>query len=250
MKRILGVILFWCCILQLSAQSSFGGNQRVNLKLINAIRQKEDSLKKQFAAMHLTWPLKQIYVRSFKYDSQLEVWVRGFKNEPFKLFKTYKICALSGALGPKRIEGDYQVPEGFYYINEFKPNSNYHMALGLNYPNASDMVLSDSSKPGADIYIHGSCVTVGCIPIMNAQIEEVYLLASYAHNQGQDFIPVHIFPIRYNVEKSKEFLAKTSKNDVGYQKFSGRLKEVFDFFEQNKKIPLISINKKGEYVPL
>ncbi len=249
MKQWLGVFLFLCCLTQLTAQSS-ARNQRMNQKLANTILQKEDSLKKQFEAMHLTWPLKQMYVRSFKYDSQLEVWVRGQKNEPFKLFKTYNICALSGALGPKRIEGDYQVPEGFYYINVFKPNSNYHMSLGLNYPNASDLVLSDSSKPGADIYIHGSCVTVGCIPIQDAQIEEVYFLASYAHEHGQDFIPVHIFPIRYNVEKSKAFLAKTTKDDVEYQKFSGRLKEVFDLFEQSKKIPLISINKKGEYVAL
>jgi murein L,D-transpeptidase YafK len=110
--------------------------------------------------------------------------------------------------------------------------------------------LSDSTKPGNDIYIHGSCVTVGCIPIRDTQIEELYLLASYAHDQGQDFIPVHIFPIRYNVEKSREFLVKSTKDDPEYQKFSGRLKEVFDYFEQNKKIPLITINKKGEYVAL
>ena len=250
MKRLRWIFICLFSVSQVSAQSAAAVNQRMNPKLINNLKQKEDSLKKQFEALHLTWPFKQIYLRSFKYDSQLEVWVRGQKNEPFKLFKTYKICALSGSLGPKRIEGDYQVPEGFYYINEFKPNSNYHMALGLNYPNASDQLLSDSSKPGADIYIHGSCVTVGCIPIQNAQIEELYLLASYAHNQGQDFIPVHIFPVRYNVDRSKEFLAKTSKDDLTYQKFSGRLKEIFDYFELNKKLPLISINKKGEYVPL
>ena len=124
------------------------------------------------------------------------------------------------------------------------------MALGLNYPNASDLLLSDSTKPGNDIYIHGSCVTVGCIPIRDTQIEELYLLANYAHEQGQDFIPVHIFPIRYNVEKSREFLVKTTKDDTEYQKFSGRLKEVFDYFELNKKIPLITINKRGEYVAL
>ena len=54
----------------------------------------------------------------------------------------------SGTTGPKRAEGDYQVPEGFYYINEFNPNSKYHLSLGLNYPNASDKILSDSIDPG------------------------------------------------------------------------------------------------------
>jgi murein L,D-transpeptidase YafK len=249
MKRFTGVFFLILVMMKLSAQSSFMANQRQFPKVANAVRMREDSLKKQLADMNISWPVKQIYVRSFKYDSQLEVWVRNSKTEPFKLFKTYKVCALSGALGPKRIEGDYQVPEGFYNITEFNPKSNYNMSLGLNYPNASDMLLSDSVKPGNDIYIHGSCVTVGCIPINN-QIDELYLLASYAHDQGQDFIPVHIFPIRYNVEKSRDILAKSAKDDPSYQRFSARLKEVFDYFEQNKKLPLITINKKGEYVPL
>ena len=250
MKRILGIIFLSSMVMGAHAQSAVGVGLRAGSKLAAIVKQREDSIKKQCEVMGISWPLKQIYIRSFKYDSQLEVWARGKRNEPFKLLRTYKVCALSGALGPKRIEGDYQVPEGFYYINQFKPNSNYHMSLGLNYPNASDQLLSDSSKPGADIFIHGSCVTVGCIPIRDNQIEELYLLASYAHDQGQDFIPVHIFPIRYNVEKSKEFLTKVSKDDADYQKFSGRLKEVFDYFEENKKIPLITINKKGEYIAL
>lgn len=250
MKRLTGVFFLMVMVgSKLTAQSSFMASQRQFPKVANAVKMREDSLKKQLADMHISWPVKQIYVRSFKYDSQLEVWVRNAKTEPFKLFKTYKVCALSGALGPKRIEGDYQVPEGFYNITEFNPKSTYNMSLGLNYPNASDILLSDSVKPGNDIFIHGSCVTVGCIPI-NTQIDELYLLASYAHDQGQDFIPVHIFPIRYNVEKSRDVLVRSTKDDPAYQRFSARLKEVFDYFEQNKKLPLISINKKGEYVPL
>ncbi len=250
MKRFAGIVFFCVVFASVQGQSSFISAQRQYPKVVTAIKQKEDSLKKQLAAMQIGWPVKQMYLRSFKYDSQLEVWVRNTKNEPYKLFKTYKVCALSGAMGPKRIEGDYQVPEGFYYINEFNPKSSYHMALGINYPNASDLLLSDSVKPGNDIYIHGSCVTVGCIPIQNSQIEELYVLASYAHDQGQDFIPVHIFPIRYNVEKSRDYLTRSTKDDAAYKNFSSRLKEVFDYFEHNKKLPLISVNKKGEYVPL
>ncbi len=167
-----------------------------------ALKRKQDTLQKQFAAKGLQWPAKYMYIRSFKYDSQLEVWVKNTLKEPFKLFKTYKVCALAGTLGPKRLEGDYQVPEGFYYINEFNPKSNYHLSLGLNYPNASDKILSDAYKPGGGIYIHGSCVTVGCIPVTDAQIEDIYILAAYAKDQGQDFIPVHIYPIRFNNKKS------------------------------------------------
>src|SRR6185436_20905744 len=100
---------------------------------------------------------------------------------------TYKVCQQSGTTGPKRVEGDYQVPEGFYYINEFNPNSNYHLSLGLNYPNASDRLLSDSLRPGGNIYIHGNCVSTGCIPVNDEQIEEIYIITSSAKAQGQDF---------------------------------------------------------------
>lgn len=248
MKRIGFILLAFTTLNTAFTQSSFVDFQKSYPRVASAIKLKEDTLKQQFALAGLQWPVKQMYIRSFKYDSELEVWVRSSSTEPFKLFKKYKVCALAGGLGPKRMEGDYQVPEGFYYINEFNPKSSYHLSLGINYPNASDKVLSDSIKPGGDIYIHGSCLTVGCIPIQNNQIEEVYILAAYAKTQGQDFIPVHIFPIRYSNKKSFEYLAKASKDNTELQRFAIKIKEVFDYFEEKKKLPLISINKKGEYI--
>lgn len=207
----------------------------------------EDSLRKQFEAKKLNWPPEDLYIRSFKYDRQLEVWVKE-KNEAYKLFKTYKVCMQSGTIGPKRMEGDYQMPEGFYYINEFKPNTNYHLALGLNYPNASDKLLSDPRRPGNDIYIHGGCVSVGCIAISDGPIEELYVLTSNAKDNGQDFIPVHVFPVKYNVKKSFQYLAETTKANQQLQQFAVTLKAAFDYFEEKKQLPLIMINKKGEYV--
>lgn len=231
-------------------QASFYDLQKSFPRVATAVSKKEDTLRKQFEKAGLSWPARQLYIRSFKYDSQLEVWVRNSSQEPYQLFKTYRVCALSGSLGPKRMEGDYQVPEGFYYINVFNPKSTYHLSLGLNYPNASDMVLSDSIQPGGDIFIHGSCLTVGCIPIQDHQIEELYILASHARNQGQDFIPVHIFPVRYNVPKSMAILGKACTEDPQYQRFSSNIRQVFDHFEQTRKLPLISVNSKGEYVVL
>jgi len=214
----------------------------------NPAANREDVLKKEFAEKKLTWPAKQVYIRSFKYDSQLEVWVRNRFSEPFQLFKTYRVCTLSGSLGPKRFENDYQVPEGFYYINEFRPRSEFHMALGINYPNASDALLCDTVKPGGGIFIHGSCVTTGCIPIKNDPIEEVYFLASQAKELGQDFIPVHIYPIRYHTPKSEQFMAKATRDNYEYHRFSARLQQAFDYFEKHRQLPSIAINAKGEYV--
>lgn len=213
-----------------------------------AFERKVDTLQKQFEQKGLIWPAKYIYIRSFKYDSQLEVWVKNKIDESFQLFKMYKVCALAGSLGPKRMEGDYQVPEGFYYINEFNPVSNYYLSLGINYPNESDKILSDSLKPGGDIYIHGSCVTVGCIPITDQQIDELYILAAFAKNQGQDFIPVHIFPIRYNVEKSVKYLESLTKDDQYLKKFADRLEDAYNYFEKNKQLPIVLVGEKGEYI--
>ena len=229
------------------SQMSFEQYQRNFPRVAQAMMHKEDTLRKQFVKAGLQWPVRQMYVRSFKYDSELEVWVRGSDTAGFKLFKTYKICALAGTLGPKRMQGDYQVPEGFYYINEFKPNSDYLLSLGLNYPNASDLILSDKQNPGGDIYIHGSCVTVGCIPIQDFQIEELYVLAMNAKNNGQDFIPVHIFPVRFDKKNSMEYFAKLSKDDQNLQHFALTLKDVYDYFNKEKKLPLISTDAKGGY---
>jgi murein L,D-transpeptidase YafK len=230
------------------SQTSFVSYQKASVRVDNAFNRKEDTLKKQFAKKGLQWPAKYVYIRSFKYDAQLEVWVKNEAKEQYKLFKSYKVCMQSGTMGPKRLQGDYQVPEGFYYINEFNPNSNYHLSLGLNYPNASDRILSDSLRPGGDIYIHGSCVSVGCIPLTDDEIEDIYVITSHAKANGQDFIPVHVFPVKYNVKKSMDYLGLATKNNQQLQKFAVDLKEAFDRFEEKKQVPLVMVNKKGQYV--
>ena len=230
------------------SQNSFLQSQKSSLRLASIYNSKEDTLQKEFKAKGLEWPAKYVYIRSFKYDAQLEIWVKNEAKDKYKLFKTYKVCMQSGTMGPKRLQGDYQVPEGFYYINEFNPHSNYHLSLGLNYPNASDRILSDSLHPGDGIYIHGSCVSVGCIPVTDNDIEEIYIIASYAKANGEDFIPVHVFPIRYNQRKSWEYFRLNSKNNSSLQKFALRLKDAFDKFEETKQVPLVLIDHKGDYV--
>lgn len=216
-------------------------------RISDVASRKEDTLMKQFREKGLTWPAKYLYLRSFKYDSQLEVWVKSERSEKFKLFKTYKVCALSGSLGPKRMQGDYQVPEGFYYINEFNPRSVYYLSLGLNYPNASDRIQGDSLQPGGDIYIHGSCVTTGCIPITNQQIEELYILAAHAKNLGQDFIPVHIFPVQFKNPKSVGYLNKYVKDYPEYNTLLDELKLAYTYFDRTHELPLVMIDRKGDY---
>ncbi|MES2431607.1 MAG: hypothetical protein V4556_11760 [Bacteroidota bacterium] len=250
-------LIFCACFLTLLAsgagnfvysQTAFGDYKTASYKLSEIYNRKEDSLRKEFETKKLAWPVKEMFIRSFKYDRQLEVWVKSADSSSFKLFKTYRVCMQSGTMGPKRMEGDYQIPEGFYYINEFNPNSNYHLSLGINYPNASDKVLADDAHPGNRIYIHGSCVSVGCLAIADEPIEEVYILANQAKEAGQDFIPVHIFPVRYSNKKSQEYLAQFTKNNQQLEEFSGSLKTAFDYFEAKKELPVVMIDKQGKYI--
>lgn len=242
------ILLVFAVTAQTAYQPGFAEYQRNFPRVNDILRSKADTLARQFKAKGLEWPAKYIYLRSFKYDSQLEVWVKNTIDAPFQLFKAYKVCAMAGTLGPKRMEGDYQVPEGFYHINEFNPRSTYHLSLGLNYPNASDKYLSDAIQPGGDIYIHGSCVTTGCIPITDTQIEELYVLAAHAKDQGQDFIPVHIFPVRFNVKKSTDYLNRYVADFSDYAPLAKSMKEVFYYFEKYKKLPVILVNNRGQYV--
>jgi murein L,D-transpeptidase YafK len=232
----------------LFAQTSFAEPVKAYTKNAVVSNKLEDSLKQQFKEKKLTWPPQAVYIRSFKYDRMLELWVKSKNVDSFTLFKSYKVCMESGSIGPKRAEGDNQVPEGFYYINEFNPRSTYHLALGLNYPNASDKVLSDPKNPGGDIYIHGNCVSVGCIAIQDMPIEEVYTLASVAKTNGQDFIPVHIYPVNYGIKKSLDYLTSAIKGKQAINKSILNVKAVFDYFEKRKKLPVILVNNKGDYM--
>jgi murein L,D-transpeptidase YafK len=142
----------------------------------------------------------EIFMRLIKTRVALEIWARNVGDERFQLLSAYPLAATSGNLGPKRQAGDAQVPEGFYEIDRFNPKSNYHLSLGLNYPNEADRALGDPN-PGGDIFIHGGEVTIGCLPITDAGIEEVYWLAVLARAAGQTVLPVHIFPFPLTEEE-------------------------------------------------
>src|SRR5829696_8504825 len=103
---LLGIILFTALKgVGQGTQVSFVDFQRSLARPAVAMQNKLDTLQKQFAAKGLQWPAKYMYVRSFKYDAQMEVWVSNSRKEPFKLFKSYRVCALAGSLGPKRCKG-------------------------------------------------------------------------------------------------------------------------------------------------
>ena len=95
----------------------------------------------------------------------------------------YKMTNSSGKLGPKLREGDGQIPEGVYGVEYLNPNSAFHLSLKISYPNATDRrhAREDGRDDlGGDIMIHGGSATIGCIPIGDDAIEEVFFFAAKA----------------------------------------------------------------------
>jgi murein L,D-transpeptidase YafK len=170
--------------------------------------------------------INALYIRAFKSEKELELWIQEKPNQKYTHYHTYPVLRASGRLGPKRKEYDGQVPEGFYEVDRFNPNSQFHLSLGLNYPNDSDKVRSDTRAPGTDIFIHGSNVSIGCLAMGNDPIEEIYAIAETAKKSGNK-IRVDIFPFRMtetNIETySKKFPQWSDfwKNEleIGYMYF-------------------------------
>ena len=186
-------------------------------------------------------PTPRIGIRVFKQEAILEVWGCSSEEVPFKIAK------MSGSPGPKRRERDLQVPEGFYHINRYNPKSRFHLSLGLNYPNESDLVLGDHQAPGSDIFIHGSNVSVGCMAMTDPVIDVIYPLAVYARDKGQVQIPVQIFPCKMtsaNMARLKDEFAEQPELIAFWE----NLEPDYNFFEAKKVWPEPSVAKDGSYV--
>ena len=243
----ISLLLVLLNLFTLAAQSDFKSQQLRYPRVRGAFKSKGEWLKQKLASCNIPATMVNIYLRAFKLDRELEVWVKGGKKGEYVHFKTYSFCAWSGALGPKRQQGDLQIPEGFYHIDRFNAWSNFHLSLGINYPNRSDRIKSRGKDPGGDIFIHGNCVTIGCIPITDDKIKELYILAVEARNSGQKHIPVHIFPARYN-KKNWQQLQKQYDYDLKLLRFWGILKQGFDHFDAKKQVPKFRIQVGGDYL--
>lgn len=184
-----------------------------------------------------------IYMRAFKYEQKVEVWLKNTGDVRYQLFRTYDICANSGDLGPKRKEGDGQVPEGFYRIDLFNPNSDYYLSMRISYPNTSDIILKEGVSAGGAIMMHGNCVTIGCLPMTDEKIKELYVLCLEARNRNNP-VYIDIYPAKFTPENIKMLEANYPKSKISFWR---TLKTGYDYFETNKWLPVINIDSKGNY---
>jgi murein L,D-transpeptidase YafK len=226
--------------------ASFKDTQLNHSRVKDAYRDKEVVVKNYFKEKNISYNNFNLFIRIFKKEMKLEVWVKEKSATTYTLLHPYDVCSNSGVLGPKRKEGDFQVPEGIYSVNHFNPVSNFHLSLGVSYPNKSDKILSDKVHPGGAIYIHGNCVTIGCVPITDDKIKELYIMAVEARNGGQAEIPIHIFPARLNNEGFRSLSASYPESSALIP-FWRNLKVIYDDFEMSKTIRRVKVNSAGEY---
>ena len=117
--------------------------------------------------------------------------------------RRYRVALGMDPLGPKQMEGDGRTPEGRYTIDWRNPDSHYHLALHVSYPEPSDRerAAAMNVSPGGDIMIHGLPTdhadwgpghvrtdwTAGCIAVTNEEIEDIWTLVP-------DGTPIEIRP--------------------------------------------------------
>ncbi|WNG41394.1 L,D-transpeptidase family protein [Archangium violaceum] len=214
-------------------------------RVAEARRAKERVVADTFAAAGVSWPPGELYVRAFKQERELEVWA-GEKGQPLRKVKTFPFCAASGAVGPKRRLGDEQVPEGFYTLDRFNPLSQYHLSLRVSYPNDADRKRGPPPL-GGNIYIHGDCVSIGCIALEDGPIEELYLMVLDARARMKRDVPIHIFPSRLNAQ-GLAALEKHPQATPELLAFWRALEPGWRLFEETRRPPRVSVDSKtGAY---
>lgn len=239
------LLIFFLCSFQ-SNSDSFKENQLKYSRVRQAYKEKESSMVSLLKNKEVDRNELKIYLRAFKNEKQIELWGKNSSDKKYTLIKTYEVCQTSGSLGPKRKEGDLQIPEGFYHIDRFNPYSNFYLSLGINYPNKSDRILGVKNKLGGDIFIHGACVTIGCLPITDDQIKELYIFCIEAKNNGQLKIPVTIFPSRLTDSEYKR-LSDKYKSDVDKIGLWTDLKKSYQIFNETKQLPSIGFLNSGRH---
>ncbi|MBN2621351.1 hypothetical protein JXB22_09720 [candidate division WOR-3 bacterium] len=234
-------------MLSLLFSQTFREEQNRFPRVSQARENKETYLDSLLHSKGIDYPPYNILIVAYKHEQILELWARPETTNTFTLIKQYPFTAYCGTLGPKRKQGDMQIPEGFYTITHFNPHSNFHLSMLVSYPNKSDRIQSPFNNPGGEIRIHGSYVTIGCIPIGDDAIEELYITCVDTRSGGQTHIPVYIFPTRMN-STGMNMLQKLMQDNASLRSFWFDLKQGYDTFIVTRSALDYDINDTGQYV--
>lgn len=170
------------------------------------------------------YEIKHVVLIAIKEEQILEVWTKTSEKEKYTLQKKYPFTATSGGLGLKLKSGDRQIPEGVYKLISLNPNSSYHLSIKLSYPNEMDLKWAEKENRtdlGGDIFIHGKSVSIGCIPIGDENIEELFYLVNHVQLVNTE---IWILPVDFR--KNKTYLGDTESEKEVYHLLKKKLDEL------------------------
>lgn len=218
------------------APSDLTGRERSEL----AFKMKQTEVAGLFQEAGIAFPPRDLLFLVYKDENRLEVWARGKGEDKMSQVTSYGICYASGTAGPKRRQGDGQVPEGFYTLDYFKNSSDFFLAMRVSYPNKADRILAHGS-PGSAIMIHGSCVSIGCLAMSDERIMELWVMATSMKRQSKK-VNVWIFPSRDLDELIR------NNQDSPHRHFWENLKTGLDLFRKSGKLMSVTVDSKGNYL--
>jgi murein L,D-transpeptidase YafK len=190
---------------------------------------------------------RALLLRVFKEERVLELWVAAAPEGPFVHLGDHAVCASSGGPGPKARTGDGQVPEGLYRVTTLNPWSRFHLSLRLDYPNAADRARNPGvpvSALGGEIFVHGNCLTIGCIPLGDEAIEEVYLAALDTRTRGGE-VSVLVLPARPGGER---WTSLSKSVPAGNGALWRSLAAISDRLDGSRRLPRVSAAADGTYL--
>ncbi|MEA9390714.1 peptidoglycan meso-diaminopimelic acid protein amidase [Acerihabitans sp. TG2] len=194
----------------------------------------QPQLSKELKAQLIGSP---VFIQIFKEERTLELYAK-VGNE-YRLLDSYRICDFSGGLGPKRREGDFKSPEGFYSITHrnLNPNSHYYRAINIGFPNDYDRYQGYS---GAMLMIHGDCRSIGCYAMTNSYIADIYRYVDAALLNGQAEVKINIFPFRMTEANLQRHRLSN------YYSFWRSLEPGYAFFARYHQPPAVAV-VNGQY---
>lgn len=241
------LILFFLMVLSSAMSSpSFKEKQLNYTRVREAYTCKEKIVDKTLADHAILRDSLRIYLRAFKAEKVIELWAKNIRDSIFVPVKEFSICDISGFEGPKRRYRDLQVPEGFYHISELNPYSKYYLSMAINYPNASDSIRGVHGHLGNQIYIHGSCISSGCLAMTDDRIRELFVYCIEAYNSGQEEIGLTIYPARLTDDNYSGLITEYHK-DKDKISLWGDLKRSYDLFNRTKVQPRVKFLTDGTH---
>jgi hypothetical protein len=175
--------------------------ERTHFSVEDRLRQYEptagERVKAYFDAAGVPYPPMKVELLGLKTERKLQVYATS--GGGFRFVHEYPVMGASGFVGPKLKEGDSQVPEGIYKIDSLNPNSLYHLALRVGYPNDFDLEQARKegrTELGGDIMIHGAMGSTGCLAMGDPASEDLFVLAA---RTGIENIRLVICPVDFRV---------------------------------------------------